>query len=85
MCKKMKRTLLTWVRFIFLHSSTIVSVAALTHPNLSAHDKLILCKKMKRTQRIFASVYHALIFHKTHPLQEYIYENSCSMILIEVT
>lgn len=37
------------VRFIFLHSSTIVSVAELTHPNLPEHNKLILCKKMKRT------------------------------------
>ena len=37
------------VRFIFLHSSTIVSVADLTHPNLPAHNKLIICKKMNRT------------------------------------
>jgi hypothetical protein len=36
---------LPWVRFIFLHSSTIVSVADLTHPYISAHNKLILAKK----------------------------------------
>jgi hypothetical protein len=33
------------VRFIFLHSSTIVSVTDLAHPNLSAHNKLIIAKK----------------------------------------
>src|SRR6266702_4022109 len=32
------------VRFIFLHSSTIVSVADLTHPNLPVHTKLIFAK-----------------------------------------
>jgi hypothetical protein len=37
------------VRFIFLHSSTIVSMSDLTQPNLPVHNKLIFAKKMKRT------------------------------------
>jgi len=51
-CKKKQAILQLWVRFIFLHSSTIVSVADLTHPNLPAHNKLIICKKMKRTLQL---------------------------------
>jgi hypothetical protein len=33
------------VHVIFLHSSTILSVADLAHPNLPAHNKLIFAKK----------------------------------------
>jgi hypothetical protein len=33
------------VQFIFLHSSTMVSVADLTHPHLPAHSQLIYAKK----------------------------------------
>ena len=34
-----------WGAFHFLHSSTIVSVADLTHPNLPVHNKPIFAKK----------------------------------------
>src|SRR5947209_16293963 len=36
--------LLSKMRFLFLHSSTIVSVADLAHPNLPVHNKLIFAK-----------------------------------------
>ena len=50
-------TVSLWVRFIFLHSSTIVRMADLTHPSLTVHEKRIFAKRnASSTIEILASI-----------------------------
>src|SRR5437588_10264606 len=49
----------------------MVSVADLTHPNLPVHNKLIICKKMKRTRRLCAALSKRGFFVGPCPVHRY--------------